>query len=86
MKVDVDYEMALNAIDKLNNNENLTGKEREILVEILKAVQGDYIPTREEIEQHLALMDMFNRIDIDKHTNTWNFVYDKITEYENKYC
>jgi len=86
MKVDVDYEVVLNGIDKLVNNELLTNKERLNIVNVLKAVQGDYIPTREEFDEHKMLMDRLDRVDFDKQPTTWNFIADKLTEYENKYC
>ncbi|MGX7745668.1 hypothetical protein [Rhodopseudomonas parapalustris] len=86
MKVNVDYEMVLNTTDKLIRGEVLTKKETKDIITVLVAVQGDYIPTRYELEKQKRNVERLDEIDVDKSPNTLNCVLDECTEFENKYC
>jgi len=51
MKVNVDYLAIHEAIEKLENGDTLNDKEKQDVLAVLRAVQGDYIPTKEELER-----------------------------------
>lgn len=86
MKVNVDYDMVLDATDKLSQGKQMTVKETQEIVKVLKAVQGDYIPTREEMKLQQDTIERLDRVDPDKHPDAYNRLLDICTVFENKYC
>ena len=86
MKVNVDYEIVLSAIDNLENGEDLSSKELSELITVLKAIQGDYIPTREELEMQHNNVEKLSKIDMDKNPDLFDRIYNQSVKFENKYC
>jgi hypothetical protein len=84
MKVNVDYQIAHEAIEKFKKEETLSNKEKECILSILFASIGDLIPTKEEL---LSQENNINKLDrIEPSSSIWNSVMNEINKFENKYC
>lgn len=86
MKVNADYNLIHRAIDSIKLGIPLEKSESKELVLLLNAVQGDYIPTKEEIAKQEVNIELINTIDIDKNREQWDRVYNQCRDFENKYC
>ncbi len=84
MKVHVSYQMAHEAIDKFRFNKELSDVEKDCLLDVLNAAEGDLIPDRIELqqqEQNVKLLDNLN-----PDSESWDRVMENIRVFENKYC
>ena len=85
MKVDIDYSIAHEAIRKIQKKEALTEKENDVVLTILTATIGDYIPSEEELERQMRNVRLLDNIN-PANTNRWDNVMKDINGYESKYC
>lgn len=86
MKVNVNYSVVHEAIDSLKANNNLKENEVEAVLQVLIAIQGVYIPTKDELERQEMRLKSLDNMDYDESTKT---TYDRLMEqcglFENKY-
>lgn len=85
MKIDVDYEKMLDIADKLRDGNALSNAEMKEVFYVLKSIQGDYIPTREELQKHDKNIDLLDKVNIENQSDIYNRIYKEIVEFERKY-
>ena len=86
MKVDVNYLVVFEAMEKNKNRERLNEMETETILTVLKAIQGDYIPTEMEYANQATNVRLLDKLDYEKQTDLWEKTMDKCRVFENKYC
>ena len=92
MKTNTDYEIALMLIDKLETALKyhqdccppITMTEMQLILDILTAVQGDYIPTETEFKEQKYRIKELDRENLSHEE--YALILEKCSEYENKYC
>jgi hypothetical protein len=84
MKVNVDYELVLNAIEKIKKNEVLSENESEAVVSVLEAIQGDYIPSKSEMIAQQERIQKLNTVKFD--SPEYDSLMKRCDIFENKYC
>jgi hypothetical protein len=85
MKVNVNYYKAHEAIEKLEMGKNLRPEERDVILQILQAAQGDIIPTKEELDRQKNNVQYLNATN-PANEKRWKGLMKEITAFENKYC
>lgn len=85
MKVDVDYALVFAAMEKLRGFENLTSYDKQILLTVLEAVQGDYIPTPEALVEHINNIKRLNNMDPAQQPEVFDRIFQKCIEFDNQY-
>ncbi|MFS0815560.1 hypothetical protein ABC382_01130 [Lysinibacillus sp. 1P01SD] len=85
MKVDVNYEVIFDAIKKMESQETLTANENDAVLKVLKAVQGDYIPTQLEFDSQKNRLSILDNLDMDKEPTRFNRLLDECRVFENQY-
>ena len=86
MKINVDYNDLHEAIDKLKNGEEITTRDRNVLLELITSSEGDYYPTKEELKLQEYRVKKLDEIDFDKNRSLFDKIIEQCSEYENKYC
>lgn len=86
MKIDVLYEKVLDAIEKLQTDKPLDKQEKDEVLKVLLAVQGDYLPSRLELDMQISNIKAMDKVDYEKNPDLWERLNRETTEFENKYC
>lgn len=86
MKLNSDYRQLHNAIQKFKDDKELSNCEKECILELLNATEGDYYPTLQELEIQESRVEIVNGLDYDKNRKYIEKLLELSKEFENKYC
>lgn len=85
MKISVDYENLHVVIEKFENGDQLTEEEKQDLLIIIKAAEEDYYPSKEELEFQKLTVERLEKMDVNRHRDTFDKLINLCIEFENKY-
>ncbi|GEM_PF-1818792 len=86
MKVNVNYIDVHSAMRKMAEQRNLTAAEVEAVLKVLKAVQGDYIPSQLQLEAHRQRVHLLDQIDMDAQKERFNQILEECKTFDRQYC
>ena len=86
MKIDVDYKELHSAIEKFKKGLKLYVSEEQALIQLIETTEGDYYPSKEDIELQASRVKRLKNIDYDKNPDLFNRISFECDEFENKFC
>ncbi|WP_036126855.1 hypothetical protein [Lysinibacillus sphaericus] len=86
MKVNVNYTEVHIAMRKMEKQSDLTADEMEAVLKVLKAVQGDYIPSKLQLDAHRQRVHLLDQIDMDAQEERFNQILEECKTFDRQYC
>ena len=87
MKLNVDYKVFHNAIDRFRDGEPLGRIEKEALLTLIQATESDYYPSKHEINDNEHRVEMLSKMSAEQlDTTSAERMFNKCKEFDNKYC
>lgn len=85
MELDINYNNIYSAIESLRKDIPLSDSERRDVIAILKSVQGDYIPSSDELKSYNLTKELMEEARSRQDETTWKRLKYYVTVFENKY-
>lgn len=85
MKLNVNYYHLHDAIEKLNVGQQLDELDRDLILQLTKATENDYYPSKYDLDKQKQRVDTLNNID-DLESDTAKRLLEQCRIFENEFC